>query len=159
MSEAVRFKQLGLGIGGMPTYDHKAILTPPELYAKLDAEFHFDFDPCPYPRPEGFDGLKVPWGRSNWCNPIFWKDERDPAHGHAAWAKKAIRESALGKLTVLAFPLNSWEAELLSHIDCQDIRVPKDWYWIRPDGKPARLGRPVILWVVRPKGDRQEGSQ
>ena len=23
-------------------------LTPPELYAELDAEFHFDFDPCPY---------------------------------------------------------------------------------------------------------------
>ena len=32
-------------------------LTPPELYAQLDAEFHFDFDPCPYPKPADFDGL------------------------------------------------------------------------------------------------------
>jgi hypothetical protein len=24
-------------------------LTPPALYAELNAEFHFDFDPCPYP--------------------------------------------------------------------------------------------------------------
>jgi hypothetical protein len=37
-------------------------LTPPDLYAKLDAEFHFDFDPCPYPLPEGFDGLTCEWG-------------------------------------------------------------------------------------------------
>ena len=27
-------------------------LTPPDLYAALDAEFQFDFDPCPYPRPK-----------------------------------------------------------------------------------------------------------
>ena len=32
-------------------------LTPPELYAALDAEFNFDFDPCPYPKPDDFDGL------------------------------------------------------------------------------------------------------
>lgn len=29
---------------GDPEDDH--IQTPPDLYAKLDAEFHFDFDPC-----------------------------------------------------------------------------------------------------------------
>lgn len=23
-------------------------VTPPEMYAALDAEFHFDFDPCPW---------------------------------------------------------------------------------------------------------------
>ena len=135
----------------MPTYAHKAILTPPELYAKLDAEFHFDFDPCPYPRPEGFDGLKVPWGKSNWCNPIFWRDERTETNGHAAWAKKAIAESKLGNLTVLAFPHNQWEALLIEAINPTDIRVPRDWYWNRPDGKPARLSRPLILWVVRPR--------
>jgi hypothetical protein len=44
-------------------------LTPPELYAQLDAEFHFDFDPCPYPLPPGFDGLTCEWGRSNYVNP------------------------------------------------------------------------------------------
>ena len=32
-------------------------LTPSRLYAELDAEFHFDFDPCPHPLPAGFDGL------------------------------------------------------------------------------------------------------
>lgn len=39
-------------------------LTPPDLYARLDAEFTFDFDPCPYPLPEGFDGLTCEWGET-----------------------------------------------------------------------------------------------
>lgn len=28
-------------------------LTPPDFYARLEAEFAFDFDPCPFPRPKG----------------------------------------------------------------------------------------------------------
>ena len=36
-------------------------LTPPDVYASLDAEFAFDFDPCPYPLPDGFDGLTCEW--------------------------------------------------------------------------------------------------
>ena len=34
--------------------------TPPEMMAALNAEFAFDYDPCPHPRPDGFDGLAVP---------------------------------------------------------------------------------------------------
>ena len=41
-------------------------LTPPALYAELNAEFHFDFDPCPYPLPDGFDGLTCEWGQRNY---------------------------------------------------------------------------------------------
>jgi hypothetical protein len=34
-------------------------LTPPDVYAKLNAEFCFDFDPCPYARgkKERTDGM------------------------------------------------------------------------------------------------------
>ena len=46
-------------------------VTPPDLMKQLTDEFHFDFDPCPHPRPEGFDGLVVEWGKSNWVNPPF----------------------------------------------------------------------------------------
>jgi hypothetical protein len=46
-------------------------LTPPELYAQLDAEFNFDFDPCPYPKPDDFDGLTCEWGKSSYVNPPF----------------------------------------------------------------------------------------
>ena len=34
-------------------------LTPPDLMAELKAEFGFDFDACPYPLPDDFDGLKI----------------------------------------------------------------------------------------------------
>ena len=32
-------------------------LTDPKLYKSLDDEFHFDMDPCPYPRPDNYDSL------------------------------------------------------------------------------------------------------
>ncbi|GHV50328.1 hypothetical protein FACS1894216_02330 [Synergistales bacterium] len=48
-------------------------LTPPELYAELNSEFNFDFDPCPYPRPMGYNSLVLPWGTSNYVNPPFYK--------------------------------------------------------------------------------------
>ena len=38
---------------GSEPNDHYA--TPRDLYAKLDDEFHFDFDPCPL--HSTFDGL------------------------------------------------------------------------------------------------------
>ena len=46
-------------------------LTPPELMAQLQSEFNFDFDPCPYPKPDGFDGLRCEWGHRNYVNPPF----------------------------------------------------------------------------------------
>lgn len=38
-------------------------LTPPELYARLNTEHRFDFDPCPCPRPEEFNSLLIPSGQ------------------------------------------------------------------------------------------------
>lgn len=37
-------------------------LTPPKLMESLQLEFNFNYDPCPYPRPDGYDGLKADWG-------------------------------------------------------------------------------------------------
>lgn len=45
--------------------DHWA--TPKWLYDKLDAEFHFDFDPCPLHAK--FDWLKIEWGGGKFCEP------------------------------------------------------------------------------------------
>jgi hypothetical protein len=49
-------------------------LTPPDLYKKLAAEFRFDFDPCPFPKPDNFDGLTCEWGQSSYVN--SWKPKR-----------------------------------------------------------------------------------
>jgi site-specific DNA-methyltransferase (adenine-specific) len=43
--------------------------TPKWLYDELDAEFQFDFDPCPL--NSTFDGLKCDWGESNFVNPPY----------------------------------------------------------------------------------------
>lgn len=37
-------------------------LTPLDTMDDLDKEFHFDFDPCPFPKPDDFDGLIAEWG-------------------------------------------------------------------------------------------------
>lgn len=74
-------------------------LTPPELMEALQAEFGFDFDPCPYPQPRGFDGLMAEWGSSNYVNPPF--------KGPTAWVRKAIAEHQKGKRVVFVFPIDN----------------------------------------------------
>ena len=48
--------------------------TPKELYDELDAEFDFDFDPCPINTSEitpDKDGLLIDWGKRNFINPSY----------------------------------------------------------------------------------------
>lgn len=73
-------------------------LTPPTMLEELNNEFHFDFDPCPFPRPDGFDGLTVNWKQSNWVNPPF-------TGGVMAWVNKALAEHKRGKQSVLILPI------------------------------------------------------
>ena len=79
-------------------------VTPPELYKALAAEFPFDFDPCPYPRPEGYNSLVLPWGQCNYVNPPFCKKDA-PYGGPSAFARKAILEQALGRTSVMILPV------------------------------------------------------
>lgn len=68
--------------------------TPTAIYEGLDAEFNFDFDPCPMGGV--FDGLYVSWGKRNFCNPPYSQIKE--------WVKKAFEESQLGKTVVLLIP-------------------------------------------------------
>jgi hypothetical protein len=83
-------------------------LTPPDLFAKLDSEFHFDFDPCPYPRPDYFNGIEVPWGSSNYCNPPFRKSDGAFGAGPTAFIRKAIQEQQEGKTSVIVLNTMSY---------------------------------------------------
>ena len=129
-----------------------AILTPPEIYKGLDDEFHFDFDPCPYPRPKGFDGLQVEWGKSNYVNPLFWTGGKR-GQGITYWVRKALAEAEKGKTSVLTLPLDGWVSLLLKDKNI-DIRPRKDWYWITPKGEKRKPSRPLIVFVVRPKTNK-----
>lgn len=70
--------------------------TPQWLYDKLDAEFKFDFDPCPL--RADFDGLTIPWGKSNFINPPYNRFDKPK------FIKKAFDEWQLGKTCVLLIP-------------------------------------------------------
>jgi hypothetical protein len=126
-------------------------LTPPDLYAKLDAEFSFTFDPCPHPLPAGFDGLTHPWGSSNYVNPPFGSVVvNGKKKGPTAWVRKAIAEYMAGKKVVLVYPIDKWILMLLA---CKpEIRNLGDvrWHAIE-DGKAGKgTGRHIAAFVLDP---------
>jgi len=116
-------------------------LTPPELMDSMQAEFGFDFDPCPYPRPEGFDGLTAEWGKSSYVNPPF-------KSGVTAWVRKAIAEHKKGKKVVLVFPVDKWILLMLEA--GAKVRNLKDVKWCAiEDGKPGKgMGRHIAQFIL-----------
>jgi phage N-6-adenine-methyltransferase len=68
--------------------------TPKDVYRTLDAEFGFDFDPCPL--HSDFDGLSVEWGEVNFVNPPYSKIKD--------WCRKAYEEWKKGKTVVMLIP-------------------------------------------------------
>ncbi len=128
-------------------------LTPPDLYAELDAEFHFDFDPCPYPLPESFDGLTCEWGQSNYVNPPFGSIMHEGRKkGATAWVRKALEEYAKGKLVVIVHPVDKWVLMLLSEIGTK-VRNLGDVRWVAiEDGSPGKgIGRHIACFILDPR--------
>jgi hypothetical protein len=127
-------------------------LTPPELYARLHAEFAFDFDPCPYPLPDGFDGLTCEWGASNYVNPPFGSIiHQGKKKGPTAWVRKAIVEHQKGKLVVLVYPVDKWVLMLLSAIGTK-VRNLGDVRWhATEDGSTGKgTGRHIACFILEP---------
>lgn len=127
-------------------------ITPPELYAELDAQYAFDFDPCPHPKPEDFDGLTCEWGQSNYVNPPFGSIIHDgKKKGATAWVRKALAEHAKGKKVVFVFPLDKWILMMLTAgakvVNLGDVR------WLATeDGTAGKgTGRHIAAFVLEPK--------
>ena len=125
-------------------------LTPPDLMAELDAEFQFDFDPCPFPLPEGFNGLAVDWGKSNYINPPFGSVMIDGRKkGPTAWARKAIEEAVKGKTCVMVYPIDKWILMLLAA--GAEVRNLGDVRWCAiEDGTQGKgTGRHIAMFILR----------
>jgi hypothetical protein len=122
-------------------------LVPSEIYSPLLKEFRFDYDPCPHPRPEGYDGLVSEWGKANWVNPPFWA-------GITAWVRKAISEQEKGKTSVLILPLDNWVVLLLkAGAELRPIGA-HDWIHTK-NAVRRRAPRPSVLFILRP-AERKE---
>jgi len=158
LPEILRFLFSGfLGRDGTPEEYLAAIasmqkrywITPPELKAKLEAEFGPMYDPCPHPRPEGFDGLRVEWQKVNYINPPFRKGV-DGAAGISEWVKKMIIEQAKGKTSILVFPSYSWFHLLLNA--AAEMRSLGQVHWLAiEDGSPQKASLPIVMFVLRGK--------
>jgi hypothetical protein len=131
-------------------------LTPTEWMAELNARYHFDFDPCPNPRPPEFDGLTVEWGARNWCNPPF-------EDSFAPWIRKAWEECRLGKLTVMVIPI--YKNGDIARLDVAGAEITyagiPDWLAIE-DGTssplPPQQRQPCVLAVFRPQAQVAESA-
>ena len=83
-----------MSAGYMPKSKTDKWATPPEVLTPLNAEFHFNHDPCPITWEQGdADGLTTEWGSSTFCNP--------PYSSVAKWIKKAHDEWKKGKTVVM----------------------------------------------------------
>lgn len=136
----------------------------PEI-KKIVAEFGpFDFDPCPYPKPAGFDGLLVPWGKRNWVNPPFGSfiGSDGKKKGMTAWMRKAIAERDRGNLSVIVFPLDKWVLLAIKEIFGVDADIrnlgDQRWLAIEDGSKGKGLGRHIACFILRPRcPDKAEG--
>jgi hypothetical protein len=129
-------------------------LTPPELYAELDAQYHFDFDPCPHPQPENFDGLTCEWGKSNYANiPFGAVIHQGKKKGATAWVRKAITEHKKGKRVVLVYPVDKWLLMLLAAgatvKNLGDVR----WCATEDGSKGKGTGRHIACFVLEPANE------
>jgi hypothetical protein len=124
-------------------------LTPPAVYAELDREFNFDFDPCPYPRPGDFDGISIPWGRSNYVNPPFRRSDGAFGAGPTAFIRKAIDEQKLGKTSVIIINTMSFINLLLeAGAECRSMGRMR---WLNPNGEPWTHPANTTVFVLRGK--------
>lgn len=126
-------------------------LTPPDLYERLNLEFSFTFDPCPFPKPDDFDGLTCEWGASNYVNPPFGSIIHEgKKKGPTAWVRKAIEQQKQGKRVVLVYPVDKWLLMLVAA--GAKIRNLGDVRWhATEDGSQGKgTGRHIACFILEP---------
>lgn len=127
-------------------------LTPPDLMKELQLEFNFDFDPCPFPKPDNFDGLDCEWGKRNYVNPPFGSIIHNGKKvGPTAWARKAIAEYGKGKKVVFVYPIDKWILMMIQ--SGATVRNLGDVKWCATeDGTPGKgTGRHIAMFVLDPE--------
>ena len=111
--------------------------TPKAVYQILDAEFHFDHDPCP-PHFK-VDGLTSIWGSTNFVNP--------PYDQLKAWLKKGYEEYQKGKTVVFLIPSRTdtigWHDYCMK---AEEIRFIKGRLCFDDSGKRAPFPSAIVIF-------------
>lgn len=133
------------------------------VFVKLAEEFGpFDFDPCPWPKPEGFDGLTCEWGQRNYVNPPFGSIMHNGRKkGPTAWMRKAIEEQRKGKLSVVVYPVDKWVLMMLAATGAANVRNLGDVRWLATeDGKQGKgTGRHIAAFILLPSNNKVSGPE
>lgn len=130
----------------MEKVDSQFWLIPPDIYNKLNDEFHFDFDPCPYPFKQ--DGIDIEWGNSNWVNPPFRVKDAINGRGTAAFVRKAIEQHKKGKASVLILPVYEYVCTLLKA--GAELRSMGRVKWLETrTGEPHNHPRHSAIFILR----------
>lgn len=127
-------------------------LTPVNLMKSLQKLFNFDFDACPHPKPDDFDGLTIDWGNSTYVNPPFGSILHNGKKvGPTAWARKAMAEAEKGKKGVMVYPIDKWILMMIAA--GAEISNLGDVKWCSTeDGTPGKgTGRHIACFVLNGK--------
>ena len=112
--------------------------TPKATYEALDAEFGFDFDPCP-PNSQ-FDGLSVEWGLSNFVNPPY-------GNIIGSWLAKARQEQSKGRTSVFLIPSRTDTRWWHDHVmNADEIRFIKGRLKFDDQKNPAPFPSAVVVF-------------
>lgn len=130
-------------------------LTPPWLMDILQKRFGFNFDPCPFPKPEEWDGFESDWGSCNYVNPPFGVVmHKGKKKGATAWARKCIEQFKKGNKVVMVYPMDKWVLMLLEA--GAKVENLKDVKWCATeDGSVGPgTGRHVAMFILYPEAEK-----
>jgi hypothetical protein len=123
--------------------------TPKALYRVLDAEFGFDFDPCP-DKPT-INGLESDWGNVNFVNPPYGKEI-------TKWIQKGYGESLKGKTVVFLLPSRTdtawWHDFVMKAHEIRFIRGR-----LRFDDQKNSAPFPSVIAVFKNKNHGKQNRQ
>lgn len=127
--------------------------TPPDLFAALDAEFHFTLDVAALPYnakcerffTPGADALRQQWEGVCWCNPPYGFVLRQ-------WLHKAHESAGQGATVVCLVPARTdtswWHDYVLPHAEIRYLRGR-----LKFNGSGNSATFPSALAVFRPGGE------
>lgn len=122
-------------------------------YLKIKKEQFFD--PCPYPRPDGFDGLTVQWKEYNFVNPPFGVlIENGERRGFTAWARKCREEARKGCTIAMVCPVHGWLLDTMIFIGAEVVDVGNVKWLAIEDRKPGKGCGRIAMFIFRPKKSR-----